>query len=162
MIEMNLYIFFILMLGGIILSMLLPVVGCCRVILAEVFLLQAERYSLNQLADELSYNGRAVEVKVTYRGRRQLDVETRNGCLKRSYYLNNHKLYRRTSRNGKRGVNPCSLEQIRVSDLQVDTLGPDRMRLRLRMEEPGGRVRECARIVRLLNGRVTGGGAGGS
>ncbi len=162
MIEMNLYIFFILMLGGIILSMLLPVVGCCRVILAEVFLLQAERYSLNQLADELSYNGRAVEVKVPYWDRRQLDVETRNGCLKRSYYLNNHKLYRRTSRHGDHGVNPCSLEQIRVSDLQVDILGPDRLRLRLRMEAPGSRVRECVRIVRLLNGRVTGGGAGGS
>jgi hypothetical protein len=124
-------------------------------VMADLAIYRADRYTDNLLAMELGRNTREAKIR---RGPDGLELVLQNnlGHVRKTLYLRNQILYKRTQTRDTEGVNPLSAAEVRVLEWQWEPKNHNTLMLKWRLEENrSGRVQEFIHIYTLFNGRIS-------
>lgn len=122
---------------------------------ADVRLHQANRYTQSLLGRELSYDVESASLSIDSLSRQHLINQSVLGNVQTHFYRSDSILYRKKTSAIGSGVNPFSLIEVIIVDMQLQKLSADSLLITLILkDEKSGRIKTFSRRHRLCNGYV--------
>jgi hypothetical protein len=124
-------------------------------VMADLVIYRADRYTDNLLAMELCRNTRVAKIRRDSDGL-ELILLNNLGHVRKTLYLRNQTLYKKTQTRDTEGVNPLSATGLRVLEWQCEPKSHNTLMLKWCLEEKrSGRIQEFTHIYTLFNGRIS-------
>jgi hypothetical protein len=153
--EAVLGILVILVIGTISYQCLLSTGKSYRSVMADLAIYRADRYTQNLLTMELCRNTRVAKIRRGAEGQ-ELVLQNNLGHVRKTLYLRNQTLYKKTQTSDTEGINPLSAAELRVLEWHWEPKSHNTLMLKWRLEEKqSGRIREFVHIYTLFNGRIS-------
>lgn len=152
--EVVLGILIVFMIGAMLYQCLISTGKSYGSLMADLVIYRADRYTNNLLTVELCRNTRIAKIRKGAAGQ-ELILQNNMGNVRKTLYLRNQILYKKTQTMDTEGINPLSATELRVLEWQWERKSHNTLMLKWRLEEKrSGRVQEFIHIYTLFNGRI--------